>query len=77
MRAKTEFEDGTVSYNVDPQTQNAVYGEVLRWFMKHQCFHGESIMQCDEPQLTAAETLAELAEVFQFEVEWNVKTGNQ
>lgn len=46
-----------------------VQDRILAWFKEHECFSGESIMQSDEPQLTAADLLSGLAdEVFQFEV---------
>lgn len=60
-----------VTYDDSPEMAKRVYEHVLAWFHEHGCYVGESIMQCDAPQITAAEMLSELADkVIKFEVEY-------
>jgi hypothetical protein len=41
------------------------------FYVKHQAFEGEVLMQADDPQVEAPALLAQLAdEVFDFEVLW-------
>jgi hypothetical protein len=60
-----------VTFYDSPEMAKRVYEHVLAWFHEHGCYHGESIMQCDAPQLTAAVMLSELADdVINFDVEY-------
>lgn len=61
----------TVTYNNDIITKDAIIQKLLDFYMKHEAFSGESIMQCDNPQIEAAPLLADIAEVlFNFNVKW-------
>ena len=61
-----------VSYDDTPEMHKAAFDRLLRWFHTHQCYSGESIMQSDAPQITAAEMLSEIADdVIKFETEWD------
>lgn len=62
VMVKREDGDLTVEYDASHKMQGKVFDHILAWFHKHQCYSGESIMQSDAPQLTAAEMLAELAD---------------
>lgn len=66
---KTDYYE--VTWEDDEATRNAVFNRVLDWYVKMESFNGESIMQCDEPQIEAAPLLAELADkFFKFKTEW-------
>lgn len=68
-RKQFRTRSATVTHEEKPQE---VYQRVLNWFKRHECFSGESVMQCDAPQLTAASLLSDLAdEVFNFDVKWD------
>lgn len=69
---KREFRGGYVSYNNGPGTKVEIANRVIDWFIKHQAFNGETIIQCDGPSMDAPELLASIAdEVMDFEVEWD------
>lgn len=58
------------TYRDDEATKQAVFDKVVAFFVKHESFHGECIMQSDDPQIYAPELLAEIAdEVMHFEIE--------
>lgn len=64
--------DGHVSYEDSQDARDAVFERVLAFFLKHESFSGECIMQSDNPQIYAPELLSELAdEVFKFETEYD------
>lgn len=62
-----EFE---LKLNDSQAARNEVFYTVLNFFVKHQSFNGESIVQNDIVQIEGPEFLAELAEIFEFEVKW-------
>lgn len=52
-----------------PQVEHELYKTLLEWYKKHEAFSGESICQCDEPELDAKNILSDIAEeVFRFKV---------
>lgn len=60
-----------VSVDDSPEMQRKVFDHLMAWFRSHGCYRGESIMQNDAPQTTAAEMLSELADdVLDFDVRW-------
>lgn len=72
MRAKTEIEDGHVSYDIGPETQREVFWKLLGFFIEQGLFTGECIMQSDSPSLDGPELLSEIADdIMKFEVEWD------
>ena len=71
MRNTAHFDDFILSYEVGEQVNEHIVSRLLQWFIKHEAFCGESIMQNDNPQIYAAPFLSELAdEVFKFDVIW-------
>lgn len=58
-------------YHDDQETKNKVFEKVLEFFIKTQCFNGESVMQNDENCLEGPELLAELVDVFGFVPMWD------
>lgn len=52
------------------EARDDVFNAVLNFFIEHQSFSGETIVQNDIIQIEAPEFLAKLAEIFQFEVKW-------
>lgn len=69
---KIEFKtsDYTVSYEETPELHKAVFDKVMQYYMKHEAFHGEVIMQDDDCIIYAPETLAIIAdEIIKFKVE--------
>jgi hypothetical protein len=70
-RVSHQIKHGTVSFEDSPALRDAVFNRILSWFLEHECFSGEGVMQCDAPQLTAAPMLADIAdELFRFTFEW-------
>lgn len=64
--------DATVTYEDTPEQHKAVFDHVVAWFMTHGCFKGEGIMQCEAPQLSALDMIAELADdVIKFQVAYS------
>jgi hypothetical protein len=61
----------SISFNDSSEIHEKVFAKLLEWHIKMQAFNGESIMQCDETQLTASELLSDIADdIIQFEVEY-------
>jgi len=63
--------DLLVTYDDSPEVQAEVFQRLLDWFHEHQCYSGESIMQCDAPQLTAPELLSDIADIIGFDPMWD------
>jgi len=72
-------EDFIVKYKDDDKTQKAVFKMVVGFFLKHEVFTGESIMQCDVPQIDAPEFLCDLAERigFQTKIKENMNDSDE
>lgn len=67
------FEDNCrkVSLKDHSVSPTEVMRKLLDWYVKHQSFCGESIMQNDDCHMDAVEILANLADNhFKFEEEW-------
>lgn len=67
-RKKLEFKDYSVSYKDDPETKDKVFNALLAWYKEQEVFHGESLMQCDEPVIAAPEILCDLIDVIDFKI---------
>lgn len=66
-----QVDDLFVSYEDTLEMRDEVFNRVLNFYVEHQCFFGEVLMQADNPQIEAPNFLAEmLDEVFMFEVEY-------
>ena len=64
---KILLKQGEVSFEETPELKEEVYQRVLAWYVKHDSFLGESIMQSDNPQIDAPVFLSDLADdVFKF-----------
>lgn len=69
MRIK--FDDFILFYKDDEITKEKVFNRLFQWYLKHETFTGESIMQSDKPCMDAPVFLSELAEeVFEFKANW-------
>jgi len=64
---REKIKDGVVEFIDWPDVKEQVFERVLAWFMEHQCFTGEQIMQGDSPQLTSPELMCDLAEIIEFD----------
>lgn len=65
-----ETENYRVTYEATDEMRNEVFRRVLAFYTKHESFHGECIMQSDDPQIYAPELLSEIAdEVIKFNIE--------
>lgn len=66
---KIDTEELTIEYDDTLSIRNKVYHKVMEFFIKHESFNGESIMQCDEPQMDAAKFFADIADnIMKFKV---------
>ena len=55
--------DFSVKYEHNAETFEKVFNYLMKhFFTKYECYNGETIVQCDEPQMHAAEVLAEIAD---------------
>lgn len=67
---EVKTENLKITFADDQNTKDAVFERVVKFFLDHQSFCGDSVMQCDAPQIDAPEFLADLVdEVLKFEVE--------
>lgn len=55
-----ETKDYIVKVRDDPQFHAKVSKAVIKFFIDHECFAGESFSQCDSPQIDAMEFMPEL-----------------
>lgn len=62
MRTTHKGKYASVSYNDDPETHKKVFDAVIAFLAKHDSWCGESIMQCDNPQIEAPELVAKIAD---------------
>ena len=66
-----ELPDCTVTLNDDQATKDAVYEHVVKFMVKTQCFGGESMSQCDAPQIEAIPMLSDLIDdILQPKTSW-------
>lgn len=67
-----KIDRGTITYNNDSATRDAVFEKVLAWFIEVESFSGECVMQSDVCQIEAPDLLAKLADdFFEFDVEYD------
>ena len=67
----TQRETNEAIVAFDENSKDELFEKVLAWYLEHECFNAESIYQCDAPQLTAPELLADIAEdILKFKVQW-------
>lgn len=61
-----------VKCDISQDTKDKLFHLLLsEYYLKHECFNGELIMQSDDPIIKAPEILSCVADdVFQFEVEY-------
>ena len=70
--ATKKFSEGTVTYNDDQITRDAVFDKLLEWFVEQESFSGESIMQSDGPQIDGPVLLSDIADdLFEFQVNYD------
>ena len=70
MNYKTS--DYTISYKDDQETKDKIFNKLLEFCKEHECWHGETYCQCDDPQIAMNELFPEiLEECFEFEVKYN------
>jgi len=71
--SKVELSDNiTVTYQDTPDVRKEVFRKVMEYYIKHQVFNGETILQSDEPMIEAPYTLADIADnILKFTVEYN------
>lgn len=56
-----------IIFNHNKETRDLVFKKCLEYFIEHDNFIGEGIMQCDETIIDAPEVMADLADnIFQF-----------
>lgn len=61
-----EIEDGGVGIVLvddSPETKKVVWDRLIAYFRKHGAYCGESVMQCDDPQIEAPEVLGDIADI--------------
>ena len=68
MIREFRLEDFIVEFDETPELKQAVYDEVLKWFIKHELFHGEAVMQTDKGNIESVEIMTQLADKFCFEL---------
>ena len=70
--SKVELSDNiTVTYQDTPDVRKEVFRKVMEYYIKHQVFNGETILQSDTPKIEAPYTLADIADnILKFEVEY-------
>jgi len=57
-----ETENCVVTFPDDQATKDAVFDRVVAFFLEHEAFSGESVMQCDAPQIEGPVMLSELVD---------------
>lgn len=64
-------EDLCVKFEETPELKESVYDRVLKFFLDHDAYYGEVIMQSDDPQIEAPVLLSDIADgLFKFDVEY-------
>ena len=71
MKKRLEPDDCIVTYNDDEKTRKAVFDAVIKLFVEHTSFDGESIIQSDWASIDGPEFLADLADdILKFDVKY-------
>lgn len=61
-----EIEDegvGIVLVDDSPEIKKVVWDRLIAYFRKHGAYCGESVMQCDGPNIEASEVMSEIADI--------------
>lgn len=67
-----ETETYVVSYEDNDEIKQKVFDRVMKYFIKHESFHGECIMQMDNPIIDAPSVMADIADdIMKFKVVCN------
>ena len=68
---KFETKDYVVEYPDDIETQKEIFNRVIQFFIGHESFCGESIVQSDGCLIDGPELLAEIADdILKFKVDY-------
>jgi hypothetical protein len=68
---RIETDEFIVRFMSNDSTKEKVFTALIEWYKKHGAFSGESICQCDGPQIDATNILSEIADdIIAFDVEW-------
>lgn len=68
---RKELSDMVVHYDNSQEIKDKVFERLIKFFFEHECFHGESFMQCDSPLLDAPEMISEiLDDIIKFDCEY-------
>lgn len=68
---KKEFDDFTVEYDDSQETKDKAFDKLMEYYIKHEAFDGETIMQSDQCIIEAPEILYEIAEnIIGFKINW-------
>lgn len=59
-----------VTCELTKEKKEKIIHAILDFFITHKAFHAESVMQCDNPQIEAPVTMAEICEIIDFKVEY-------
>lgn len=63
--------DASAVIEMTEEKKRLIVERVLQFFGEHECWSGESVMQCDAPQIDGPEFLADLVDdVLKPKVEW-------
>lgn len=72
MQIVIKDDDLTVTIERTPEKEREVFDRLLTFLKEHGSWSGESIMQCDGPQIGAAPFLSDLVdEVLQPNTKWD------
>lgn len=72
MEKTIEVQDGDaiLTYEETDEIKQQIFDRVMKYFLEHNSFYGESIMQSDNPIIDAPNVLAEIADdIMKFKVE--------
>lgn len=70
MQILNNEKDYIIEYDDSPEMKEKVFNRIIQYFKKHNSWSGESVMQCDNPQMEAPEVMAEIADdIIKFKVE--------
>ena len=68
---KSQWSEHSITYDDSQEAKEKLFIAMLEFFKKHSAYNGESIQQCDGPQIAAPTVLSDVAEkIFQFKVEY-------
>ena len=59
---KDKFGTIELTFDESKAAKDRVFAMLLAWFKKHHAYNGETICQCDDPQIDAQNILSDVAE---------------